>query len=122
MSDINARWGCQIDENGYFVAQAQKFTVDIWEESIPPNGMYKAQLVDGVWIDTGTAPLTPLAQVQEAIDAERDRRISAGVPFNGVLYQSRDSDRENIRICPAGVHGHSNGRATWRFALVRFGV
>ncbi|WP_268797503.1 DUF4376 domain-containing protein [Pseudomonas huanghezhanensis] len=30
------------------------------------------------------------------IDTERDRRISAGVVFNGVLYQSRESDRENI--------------------------
>lgn len=32
----------------------------------------------------------------DAVDAERDRRIDAGVEFNGVLYQSKPGDRENI--------------------------
>lgn len=31
-----------------------------------------------------------------AVNAERDRRIVAGLVFNGVLYQTRDQDRENI--------------------------
>ncbi|MGI8396377.1 hypothetical protein ACRYWZ_08380 [Agrobacterium deltaense] len=30
------------------------------------------------------------------VDRERDRRISAGFTFNGVFYQSRPEDRENI--------------------------
>jgi hypothetical protein len=30
------------------------------------------------------------------VDAERDRRISAGFVFNGVTYQTRAQDRENI--------------------------
>ncbi|WP_137971854.1 DUF4376 domain-containing protein [Pseudomonas sp. F(2018)] len=30
------------------------------------------------------------------VDAERDRRIDAGVEFQGVQYQSRGTDRENI--------------------------
>ena len=30
------------------------------------------------------------------IDAERDRRIDAGVEFQGVMFQSREADRENI--------------------------
>lgn len=34
--------------------------------------------------------------LQADIDAERDRRIDAGVEFEGVLYQSRAGDRENI--------------------------
>ncbi len=33
---------------------------------------------------------------RHAVDAERDRRIAAGFLFNGVLYQSRAEDRENI--------------------------
>lgn len=32
----------------------------------------------------------------EEVDAERDRRIDAGVTINGVRYQTRASDRENI--------------------------
>ena len=31
-----------------------------------------------------------------AVDAERDRRIDAGVLFRDVMYQSRATDRENI--------------------------
>lgn len=31
-----------------------------------------------------------------AVDAERDRRIDAGMTFGGVLYQTRPGDRENI--------------------------
>jgi len=30
------------------------------------------------------------------VDAERDRRIASGFTFNGVFYQSRPEDRENI--------------------------
>lgn len=31
-----------------------------------------------------------------SVDAERDRRIDAGFEFEGVRYQSRPGDRENI--------------------------
>lgn len=31
-----------------------------------------------------------------AVDAERDRRIDAGVEFKGVMFQSRATDRENV--------------------------
>lgn len=37
-----------------------------------------------------------LAIVDAMIDAERDRRIDAGLRFAGVLYQSKTTDRENI--------------------------
>lgn len=36
------------------------------------------------------------SQLQKEVDAERDRRIDIGVEFQGVLYQSRSGDRENI--------------------------
>lgn len=39
-------------------------------------------------------PITlPTAQ---AVDTERDRRIDAGIDFQGVQFQSRATDRENI--------------------------
>lgn len=37
-----------------------------------------------------------LKLLQADIDAERDRRIDAGVEFAGVTFQSRATDRENI--------------------------
>lgn len=36
------------------------------------------------------------AEQAAAVDAERDRRIDAGMTFGGVLYQTRAGDRENI--------------------------
>ncbi|MCO5152603.1 MULTISPECIES: DUF4376 domain-containing protein [unclassified Shinella] len=43
------------------------------------------------WTVTALPPPT-----EEQVDAERDRRISAGFVFAGVIYQSRPEDRENI--------------------------
>ena len=37
-----------------------------------------------------------LEQIHANIDAERDRRIDGGFEFQGVRYQSRPQDRENI--------------------------
>ncbi|WP_065945736.1 DUF4376 domain-containing protein [Pseudomonas sp. 24 R 17] len=59
------------------------------------------QQPDSIWrIDdsgaiTSTEPES-LPPTREQIDAERDRRIDAGVTFDGVLYQSKTTDRENI--------------------------
>lgn len=39
---------------------------------------------------------TAQAQQRAAIDAQRDKRIDAGVMFGGVVFQSRATDRENI--------------------------
>lgn len=36
------------------------------------------------------------AEFDTLITKERDRRIAAGVLFNGVVFQSRSTDRENI--------------------------
>jgi hypothetical protein len=42
---------------------------------------------------------TPVAPTitSEMIDAERDRRMASGIEFNGVRYQTRPGDRENIQ-------------------------
>jgi len=45
---------------------------------------------DGALLDQ-PAPITPAA-----VDVERDLRIGAGFTFQGVVYQSRPEDRENI--------------------------
>lgn len=42
------------------------------------------------------APVLPIVVTGGQIDAERDRRIDAGITFDGVLYQSKTTDRENI--------------------------
>lgn len=39
-------------------------------------------------------PVIPL--IATDVDAERDRRIDAGLQFQGVTFQSRATDRENI--------------------------
>ncbi|WP_313473945.1 DUF4376 domain-containing protein [Stutzerimonas kunmingensis] len=44
---------------------------------------------------TRPEPATP-APTSADVDAERDRRIDAGLTFNGVQFQSRAADRENI--------------------------
>ena len=36
------------------------------------------------------------AELERAIDAERDRRIDGGFVFAGTVFQSRPGDRENI--------------------------
>lgn len=41
-------------------------------------------------------PVITQEQFAQCVTAERDRRIDAGVLFQGVLYQSQAGDRENI--------------------------
>lgn len=47
-------------------------------------------------VEAFTAPVLSVEQVGALINAERDRRIDAGVTFQGVMYQSAATDRENI--------------------------
>lgn len=46
--------------------------------------------------ETMTWAHTPPPPSAAMVDAERDRRIAGGFVFNGVTYQSRTEDRENI--------------------------
>ncbi len=41
-------------------------------------------------------PVLPVAVTATDVDGERDRRIDGGVVFQGVMFQSRATDRENI--------------------------
>lgn len=47
------------------------------------------------WLDEGHPELKPVPLAAD-IDIERDARIDAGFSFNGVRFQSRMGDRENI--------------------------
>ncbi|NVP54448.1 DUF4376 domain-containing protein [Mycoplana rhizolycopersici] len=54
----------------------------------------------------------------DRVNAERDRRIVAGLVFGGVLYQTRDQDRENIAgagalAIAAIVNGAQPGDYRW---------
>ena len=47
------------------------------------------------WNITTEPPPGPVITTDD-VDAERDRRIEAGMTFNGVRYQTRAQDRENV--------------------------
>jgi hypothetical protein len=50
------------------------------------------------WVDEGheIEPYSPPPPSDRDVDAERDRRVAASFTFNGVVYQTRPEDRENI--------------------------
>lgn len=75
----------------------------------PVSGEVHAFEADGsqdAWVPEGLEPITPEEAEQLlqrlhvptsiSVDAERDRRIEAGIEFLGVRFQSRGTDRENI--------------------------
>lgn len=53
--------------------------------------VYQGFLVNSELVDTGVIQVT-----RANVDRERDRRIGAGFVYEGVLYQTRPSDRESI--------------------------
>ncbi len=53
--------------------------------------VYQGFLANSELVDTGVIQVT-----RANVDRERDRRIGAGFVYEGVLYQTRPSDRENI--------------------------
>lgn len=66
----------------------------------PRVGTYHAELLDQYLVDNELAdfPDAPVPPVTNGeINAARDRRIDAGITFNGVLFQTRPEDRENIQ-------------------------
>lgn len=66
--------------------------------NIPGNFLQTYPGVEGP--DWRVATADDIARVQRrqpvAVDKERDRRVDAGVEFQGVMFQSRATDRENI--------------------------
>ena len=71
--------------------------------------------VNAAEFDASRAPPPPSA---DDVDQERDRRIEAGMTFNGVRYQTRAQDRENvagasIMALAAMVNGAQPGDLRW---------
>lgn len=69
------------------------------------------------WLDHGHPELLPAPQAVD-VDIERDARIDAGFTFNGILFQSRAGDRENIAGAAqlafmAMMDGAANGDLRW---------
>ena len=65
------------------------------------RGIKNGQIVETPISDVRPAPSAAAlarlrARAQGAIDAERDRRIDAGLTFNGTRFQTRPADRENV--------------------------
>lgn len=67
------------------------FEADGSQDEFIPAGL--TQLTDAE-VEAHLNPVIPLTATD--IDAERDRRIDAGIEFQGVTFQSRATDRENI--------------------------
>ena len=66
----------------------------------PRVGTYHAEYLDQFLTDNELEdfPAAPVPAVTNGeINAARDRRIDAGITFNGVLFQTRPEDRENIQ-------------------------
>lgn len=67
-----------------------------WIENPPPGAIQvpePPQDARQVW---NGAEWDKAAVTATEVDAERDRRIDAGTEFQGVMFQSRATDRENI--------------------------
>lgn len=76
--------------------------ITAFSESYPLAFIFAADVdrIDDVLVDaaTQTATISPAPVVYTAADvnAEKDRRINQGFMFDGMLFQSRSDDRENI--------------------------
>ncbi|WP_323114349.1 DUF4376 domain-containing protein [Pseudomonas guariconensis] len=66
------------------------FAADGSQDEFIPSGLVEMSDAE---VQAHIAP--PLASTAD-VDAERDRRIDAGVEFQGVMFQSQATDRENI--------------------------
>lgn len=71
-----------------------------------------------VWDGEAWQPPAATAPSPTEVDAERDRRIANGFTFNGVRFQSRPEDRENIAgaalaALKAMVNGKGEGELDW---------
>lgn len=91
--------------------------------SIPADSHIRRMRDD--WLAAGNTPQHYAAPPPSAsdVDGERDRRIDAGFVFDGVHYQSRPEDRENIAGAKAAatdaitLFGAEAGNFAWQQLL-----
>ena len=72
------------------------------------------------WNVTTEPPPGPVITTDD-VDTERDRRIESGMTFNGVRYQTRAQDRENVAgasilALAAVVNGAQPGDLRWHLS------
>ena len=84
-----------------------------WMEFLDHPGL---RIWDGKKVIEYAPPKPPVTPTD--VDRERDRRIEAGFEFEGVLYQAREQDRENISgaataALAAIVNGAKPGDYRW---------
>lgn len=84
----------QINDAGRVIAVSQLSAV-LTDPRLIPIEQLDVSLIGALYRD-GQFVRPEEALTSADIDAERDRRIDAGFGFDGVLYQSRPDDRENI--------------------------
>jgi hypothetical protein len=73
---------------------------------------------DGVWETDWVVQDLPRVRALELVSEERDRRIDGGFTYNGIKYQSREGDRENISgaatsALAAIMNGATEGDYLW---------
>lgn len=69
-----------------------------WSDDLSiPADNYLRRMRDE-WLGAGNVPepFAGIVPTEAEVDRERDRRVAAGFTFNGIVYQSRRQDRENI--------------------------
>lgn len=97
----------QLAEHNRYVVIDNPPTYDPKISSLTKSPINDWEIVDGTAVvGYSVDPLTAeeiaeleaiaLSEMQANIDIERDRRIAGGMTFNGVRYQTRIEDRENV--------------------------
>lgn len=87
-----------MEVHGYTASGSISATIEGENWDVPDDMTSRLRQKIAEWQEEGNniPPYVPPSLTEGEVDAERDRRISAGFTFNGVFYQSRRADRENI--------------------------
>ena len=113
-----------ISSQGYWTGTSR----EIGDRDGMPRGWTRSPVPDlapdeyAVWNGNGwnvtTEPPPGPVITTDDVDTERDRRIESGMTFNGVRYQTRAQDRENVAgasilALAAMVNGAQPGDLRW---------
>lgn len=101
-------------DNGEWVAEEDLSTIEAF-------GFTKAEFLEEAAPFNFAPPSPPgprPAPTTDEVDAERDQRIDGGMVWNGVTYQTRPQDRENVAgaatmALAAMVNGAQAGDLRW---------
>jgi hypothetical protein len=126
LDDIGAAYTAAVlDDQGEVVAPGELIPGHhanaAWREAVPEA--WAASVIPATdaarwWSGVPRVPLAPEPVTSAQVDAERDRRIDAGMTFNSTRFQTRPQDRENvagasIMALAAMVGGAQPGDLRW---------